>query len=61
MPSEQNINLKNDEIRSVVLPNGTVLHNGDREYTIEEFLGAGGFGITYRASAKIMVAFLSKS
>ena len=55
MPSEQNINLKNDEIRSVVLPNGTVLHNGDREYTIEEFLGAGGFGITYRASAKIMV------
>ncbi len=40
---------------AVALPIGTVLHNGACEYTIEEFLGAGGFSITYRASAKIMV------
>ena len=35
------------------LPVGTSLKNGDNEYRIVKVLGAGGFGITYKVSAKI--------
>lgn len=38
-----------------ILKKGTKLKSPEREYTIEEKLGAGGFGITYRVSAFIMV------
>lgn len=37
------------------LPIGAVLHSPERTYTIRKVLGKGGFGITYRASAQIMV------
>lgn len=35
------------------LPLGTILRNGDNEYKVVKVLGAGGFGITYKVSAKI--------
>ena len=35
------------------LKKSTVLHNGKRNYTIVEVLGAGGFGITYRAEGLV--------
>ena len=38
-----------------VLPKGTILHNGKRKYIVEEVLGAGGFGITYKVSSTIVV------
>lgn len=38
-----------------VLPIGTKLNSGKREYTIKKVLGQGGFGITYLASAKVLV------
>lgn len=38
-----------------ILKKGTKLKSPEREYTIEEKPGAGGFGITYRVSAFIMV------
>lgn len=38
-----------------VLPKGTRLLNGKREYKVEEVLGTGGFGITYKVSSTVMV------
>ena len=35
------------------LKKSTVLHNGKRNYTIVDVLGAGGFGITYRAEGLV--------
>lgn len=55
MTSEKNITQEKIELQSVALPNGAVLHNGEREYTVKQFLGAGGFGITYLVSARIKV------
>lgn len=37
------------------LPPGTVLRSGIREYKVVEVLGAGGFGITYKVSANLLV------
>lgn len=37
------------------LPAGTVLASSERTYTVESVLGAGGFGVTYRATATISV------
>lgn len=37
------------------LPNGTVLRHGRTEYRIERFLGAGGFGLTYLVSGKVII------
>lgn len=37
------------------LPIGTLLTSPKRTYRIEEVLGAGGFGITYKVSSEIMV------
>ena len=37
------------------LPNGTVLHNGKRIYKVEDVLGVGGFGITYKVSSMVLV------
>ncbi|UKI24726.1 MAG: hypothetical protein L6U61_10615 [Bacteroidales bacterium] len=34
-----------------VLPVGSVLRSGKREYRVEAVLGKGGFGITYKVSA----------
>ena len=34
---------------------GTLLNSSKRTYRVEEVLGAGGFGITYRVSSEIMV------
>lgn len=42
------------------LPKGTILNSGKIEYRIEDVLGAGGFGITYRASAIINIGHISK-
>lgn len=36
------------------LPIGTILKSPMHSYRIEEVLGAGGFGITYKVSSKIM-------
>ena len=36
------------------LPNGTVLENPKLNYRVEEILGSGGFGITYKVSASVM-------
>ena len=38
-----------------VLPKGTELHNGKRKYKVEEVLGTGGFGITYKVSSTVIV------
>lgn len=38
-----------------VLPKGTELHNGKRKYKVEQVLGTGGFGITYKVSSTVMV------
>lgn len=37
------------------LKKGTILKSKERNYTIEQVLGAGGFGITYKVSAEIQV------
>ena len=37
------------------LPAGTVLASSERTYTVESVLGAGGFGVTYKATATISV------
>ena len=37
------------------LPAGTILQSDRRSYKVEEVLGAGGFGITYKVSSTIMV------
>lgn len=37
------------QLEQVALPKGTVL-KGNKIYTIEKAIGAGGFGITYRAT-----------
>lgn len=36
------------------LPIGTLLKSAERTYRVEEVLGAGGFGITYKVSSEIM-------
>ncbi len=41
----------NENNKRNALPIGTKIQSGKREYTIEQVLGAGGFGITYKASA----------
>lgn len=37
------------------LKEGTFVESPKHKYTIEQVLGTGGFGITYKVSAKIMV------
>lgn len=37
------------------LPIGTLIDSGKRTYRIEQILGAGGFGITYKVSTELMV------
>lgn len=37
------------------LPKGFVLHGATREYVIEEVLGRGGFGITYKVKSPIII------
>ena len=55
MPTSKPITQEKKQIYEAALPVGTVLTKGERPYTIDEVLGAGGFGITYRVSAVIMV------
>lgn len=43
------IRMEKAQLEQVALPKGTVLR-GNKIYTIEEAIGAGGFGITYRAT-----------
>lgn len=38
-----------------VLPAGHILHGAKRDYIIEETLGKGGFGITYKVKAHILI------
>ena len=43
------------------LPIGFVLKGGLMDYRIEEVLGQGGFGITYRVSAKVTVGHIKST
>ena len=45
---------------TLALPVGTVLHNGQYQYRIEEVLGQGNYGITYKASAMVKIGNISK-
>lgn len=54
MPTSKTIKPENQQVFEAALPLGTILRNGENEYTVEEVLGAGGFGITYRVSAVVM-------
>jgi len=38
-----------------VLPKGFVLRGGENDYVIEEVLGKGGFGVTYKVKAQVLV------
>ena len=42
------------------LPVGTILQNGQYQYRIEEVLGQGNYGITYKASAMVKIGNISK-
>ena len=42
------------------LPLGTILRNGQYQYRIEEVLGQGNYGITYKASAMVKIGNISK-
>jgi serine/threonine protein kinase len=55
MPTSKPISPDKQQIYDTALPIGTELREGETPYTIDEVLGAGGFGITYRVSAVIMV------
>lgn len=37
-----------------ILPKGTILRSPELNYEVEEILGSGGFGITYKVSANVM-------
>lgn len=54
------MNQDKELLKKNALPKGTILNSGKTEYRIEEVLGAGGFGITYRASAMINIGQISK-
>ncbi len=43
------------------LPIGTVLKGGHLDYRVEQVLGQGGFGLTYKVSAKITVGHIKSS
>lgn len=45
---------------SMTLPIGTILKGGKNAYRIEEVLGQGNYGITYKASATITLGNISK-
>lgn len=49
-----------EQMMKNALPKGAILNSGQTEYRIEEVLGAGGFGITYRASANINIGHITK-
>ncbi len=51
-----NLDAAKRELISGALPDGSVLVTGKRQYTIQGVLGAGGFGIAYRATAPVKTA-----
>lgn len=42
------------------LPIGTVLNNGQYPYRVEEVLGRGSYGITYKVSSKILIGNITR-
>lgn len=46
--------MANDKRYEYVLPKGFVLRGGENDYIIEEVLGKGGFGITYKVRTRVL-------
>lgn len=46
--------METNKHQELALPAGTILDSPELSYRVEEILGSGGFGITYKVSANVM-------
>lgn len=46
--------METNKHQELALPAGTILNSPELSYRVEEILGSGGFGITYKVSANVM-------